>query len=94
MFASGESSVLAGRPAITAKDVAEAAAAGDPLAARIWDETTAMLGSAGANILDLFHPELVVLGGGVTRAGDQLLVPVREAGLRQAMAPARNAADA
>jgi glucokinase len=34
-----------------------------------------------------------VLGGGVTRAGDQLLAPVREAGLRQAMAPARNAAD-
>jgi hypothetical protein len=29
----------------------------------------------------------------VTGSGDQLLAPVREAGLRQAMAPARNAAD-
>jgi glucokinase len=73
--------------------VAAAAAAGDPLASEVWDETTAMLGSAIANILDIFNPELVVLGGGVTRAGDQLLAPVREAGLRQAMAPARNAAD-
>jgi glucokinase len=73
--------------------VAAEAAAGDPLASEVWDETTAMLGSAIANILDVFNPELVVLGGGVTRAGDQLLAPVREAGLRQAMAPARNAGD-
>jgi glucokinase len=52
-----------------------------------------MLGSAVANILDVFNPALVVLGGGVTRAGDQLLLPVREAGLRQAMEPARRSAD-
>ena len=37
-----------------------------PLRAR-WDETTAMLGSTLANVLDVFNPELVVLGGGVTR---------------------------
>jgi glucokinase len=73
---------------ITARDVAEAAAAGDAFARRIWDETTAILGSAVANILDVFNPELIVLGGGVTRAGDALLIPVREAGLAQAMGPA------
>jgi glucokinase len=89
----GRRSSLAARPEITAQDVAEAAAAGDPLAREVWDETTAMLGSAVANILDVFNPELVVLGGGVTRSGDQLLAPVREKSLRQAMAPARNAAD-
>jgi glucokinase len=92
-LADGRESSLAALPDITARDVAAAAAAGDPLASEVWDETTAMLGSAIANILDIFNPELVVLGGGVTRAGDQLLAPVREAGLRQAMAPARNAAD-
>jgi glucokinase len=89
--AGGESS-LAALAEVTARDVAVAAAAGDALASEVWDETTAMLGSAVANILDVFNPELVVLGGGVTRASDQLLVPVREAALRQAMAPARNAA--
>jgi glucokinase len=89
----GRDSSLSSLADITSRDVAEAAAAGDPLACEVWDETTAMLGSAVANILDVFNPELVVLGGGVTRAGDQLLEPVREAGLRQAMAPARNAAD-
>ena len=89
----GVESSLAALAEVTASDVAEAAAAGDAVASEVWDETTAMLGSAVANILDVFNPELVVLGGGVTRAGDQLLIPVREAALRQAMAPARDAAE-
>jgi glucokinase len=92
-IAKGRDSMLAALAEVTARDVAEAARTGDPLASEVWNETMGMLGSAVANILDVFNPELVVLGGGVTRAGDQLLVPVREAGLRQAMAPARNAAD-
>ena len=86
-------SILAERGTITARDVAEAAAAGDRVAQRVWDETTDILGSALANILDVFNPELIVLGGGVTRAGDQLLAPVREAAFAQAMPPARSAAD-
>jgi glucokinase len=90
---SGEPSSLAELAVVTARDVSLAAAAGDPLAIRVWDETTAILGSAMANILDIFNPELIVLGGGVTRAGSQLLRPVREAGLAQAMAPARRAGD-
>ncbi|MEJ7748481.1 MAG: ROK family protein [Candidatus Limnocylindrales bacterium] len=92
-LATGEASSLALLPRVTARDVAEAAAAGDRLGGRIWDETTAILGSAVANILNIFNPDLVVLGGGVTRAGDQLLLPVREAGLRQAMPPAARTAD-
>jgi glucokinase len=83
-----EASSLRGPAAITARDVAEAAAAGDPVAGRIWNETTAILGSAMANVLDVFNPELIVLGGGVTRAGEQLLEPVRRIGLELAMAPA------
>jgi glucokinase len=89
----GEPSSLGSAEPVTARDVAEHAASGDPLARRIWDETTEMLGSAVANILDAFNPELVVLGGGVTRAGAQLLDPVREIGLRLAMPPARATAD-
>src|SRR3954468_17047318 len=92
-IADGAASTLADLPDVTARDVSEAAEAGDPLAGRIWDETTAILGSAVANILDIFNPELVVLGGGVTRAGARLLEPVRQAGLAQAMAPAGEAAD-
>lgn len=91
-LAAGEPSTL--DPAgLTARDVAEAAAAGDALAARIWDETTDILATAVATILDVFNPELVVLGGGVTRSGDQLLGPVRSGALAQAMAPAAASAD-
>jgi glucokinase len=93
LAATDEPSSLRDVGAITARDVAEAAAAGDPLAQRVWDETTEILGSAIANILDVFNPELVVLGGGVTRAGAQLLDPVRGIGLELAMPPARHAAD-
>jgi glucokinase len=78
---------------VTARDVSTAAAAGDPLAARIWNETTAILGTAVATILDVFNPQLVVLGGGVTRAGRQLLDPVRSSALAEALGPARRSAD-
>ena len=90
---SNEPSSLRAIASPTARDVGEAAAGGDALASRIWDESMEILGSAVANILDVFNPELVVLGGGVTRSGDQLLEPVREIGLRLAMPPARRSAD-
>jgi glucokinase len=88
-----QDSSLAQLAAITAKDVAEQALAGDELARALWDETTAMLGRMVAVLINVCEPELVVLGGGVTRAGRQLLDPVREAALRQAMPPAAAACD-
>jgi glucokinase len=92
-LATAEPSTLRGVPVVTARDVSEAAAAGDPLAKRVWDETTAILGSAMATILDVFNPDLIVLGGGVTRAGDALLRPVRDAGLAASLGPARRTGD-
>ncbi|MEV4266770.1 ROK family protein [Kribbella sp. NPDC049584] len=88
----GSDSTLAGLT-ITAKDVAEQARAGDPIARDLWDETTAMLGRMVAVLINVCEPQLVVLGGGVTRAGAQLLDPVRAAALRQAMPPAARACD-
>ncbi|WP_433165093.1 ROK family protein [Kribbella sp. CA-247076] len=84
---------LAELPVITAKEVVEQAQAGDVVAREVWDETTAMLGRMVAVLINVCEPELVVLGGGVTRSGDQLLVPVREGALRQAMPPAAAACD-
>ena len=92
-LANGEPSSLRELPVITARDVSRAALADDAVAARVWDETMAILGSAMATILDVFNPDLIVLGGGVTRAGDQLLRPVREAGLAAALNPARRSGD-
>jgi len=92
-LAAGEPSSLRALSSVSALEVAAAAADGDALAGRVWAETTRMLGSAVATILDVFNPELVVLGGGVTNAGDALLIPVRETALREAMGPAAGSAD-
>ncbi|MGP3938139.1 ROK family protein [Streptomyces sp. 6N106] len=75
----------------TAADVSREARAGDPLAVRLWDETTALLGQGLTSIVNLYEPEVAVLGGGVTRAGEQLLEPVRRTVTRLAMGPAARA---
>ena len=85
-------SSLAGLPAVTAADVSAAAAAGDALAARVWAETVDLLGSAVSDLVNVLEPELVVLGGGVTRSGGMLLDPVRAIVAREAMPPAARAA--
>lgn len=85
-------SSLAGLAAVTAADVSAAAAAGDPLATRVWDETVDLLGSAVSDLVNVLEPELVVLGGGVTRSGAMLLDPVQAIVAREAMPPAARAA--
>jgi glucokinase len=83
----------AGLGDVSASDVAARAAAADPEATRVWDETTDALGCGLTSIVNLFEPQLVVLGGGVvTGTGEQLLEPVREIVRRDAMAPAGAAA--
>jgi len=85
-------SSLAELSEITAADVTRAAAAGDPLAGHVWAETVDLLGSAITDLVNVFEPDLVVLGGGVTRAGAMLLDPVREIVAAEAMPPAAAAA--
>lgn len=80
-LAAGEPSVLAHRAEVTARDVADAARSGDALARRIWDETIEVLVAVIVNVLNVFNPALVILGGGVTRAGDLLFAPLRERAL-------------
>ncbi|GLY78926.1 ROK family protein [Actinoallomurus iriomotensis] len=91
-LATGEASSMREVPVVTAETVSAHAGRGDALARHVWDETTAALGRALAVMINVIEPELVVLGGGVTRAGDALLLPVRRAALSQAMRPAGAAA--
>ena len=55
-----------------AKDVFDAARSGDALAAREVDEMTDTLGMALATIAATTDPEMFLVGGGVSRAGDVL----------------------
>jgi len=84
-LAAGSPSSLAALPEVTAADVAAAASAGDGLAAELWEETGDILGSGLAGLVNIFEPEVVVLGGGVTRGGAGLLDRVRESALARAM---------
>lgn len=85
-------SVLATLSEVTAADVTRAAAAGDELATQLWAETVDLLGGAVTDLVNVFEPDLVVLGGGVTRAGAMLLDPVRQIVAAEAMPPAAAAA--
>ena len=88
-----ERSREAGLPYATAEEVAAAARAGDPPAVAVWDETVEALACGLTSIVNLFEPELVVVGGGVARAGEQLLGPARTWVLEHAMGPAAGAVD-
>jgi glucokinase len=84
----------AGMGSVTAGDVSVAAKAGDPVATAVWDATTDALACGLTSIVNLFEPELVVLGGGVVSGtGEQLLGPVRERVRAESMAPAGGAAE-
>ena len=88
-IAGGRSTVLVA-PA-TAEQVSRAALTGDALAIELWDETVALLGQAVTDFVNILEPDVVVLGGGVTRSGAQLLEPVRTIVLEGAMRPAASA---
>lgn len=62
---------------VTAKKVAEAAAAGDPLALAVWEEAMRWLGIGIANAANLLNPGRVVIGGGLSHAGGLLFQPVQ-----------------
>ncbi|WP_416906087.1 ROK family transcriptional regulator [Micromonospora echinospora] len=61
------------------------AAAGSATARRVLDETAGYLGAGVANLINLFNPERVVLGGWAAMALGDLLPAVREAAGRQAL---------
>lgn len=62
---------------ITAETAAEAAQLGDPVALNVWEETGKYLGQGISNVINILNPDLVVLGGGVTKAGELLFEPTR-----------------
>jgi glucokinase len=67
-----------GDPAkVTARIVVEAARQGDPVASELMEREGLLVGVGIVTCIHVFNPEVVVLGGGVTNAGDLLFDPVR-----------------
>src|SRR5260370_22200927 len=82
-------SALHGLEAPSAEDVVQAARAGDQLALSILDNAGAYLGIAIGTLVNLFNPQLIVLGGSVIKAGAPLLTPMRRSMLGSAWKAAR-----
>lgn len=64
---------------LTAKDVLDAAKAGDALAKSVMDTVTHYLGVAMGIVSNIVDPEVFVIGGGVSAAGQDLIEWIREA---------------
>ncbi len=76
---------------ITAATVYEAAKRGDAMAAEVVRDTARFIGIGLANLLNVFNPEVVVIAGGVTQAGEDLLAPIRAEVKRRAFKAAVDA---
>jgi len=76
---------------ITAATVYEAVVLGDPYANEVMRETAKFLGTGIANMINLLNPEMIVISGGVTKAGDHLFVPLRAEVRRRAFRSAEEA---
>lgn len=82
-IAEGNSSILEKRMKkgehIIQEDILEAAMKEDMLAIELIEEVGNTLGKHIAGLINLFNPELVIIGGVVALTGDYLLLPIRSA---------------
>ena len=70
--------------------VTELAHDGDPAALEVLDLIGSRLGVGIANLVNIFNPEVVVVGGGVIAAGELLLAPARKQVAQRALPPGRD----
>ncbi len=77
-LAAGEKSSLYGKARLTGEDVAAAAAQGDAVAQAAVERTANYLGIGLANLVNIFNPRMIVLGGGLSRMGETLFAPARK----------------
>ena len=63
---------------ITAEKVSVAAQGGDSLASEVIFKAATYLGVGMVNLVNIFNPEMIIVGGGVAKLGDLLLDPARQ----------------
>jgi predicted NBD/HSP70 family sugar kinase len=72
---------------LTAKMVAEAAKNGDELALNVFIRAMEYIGLGIANLINIFNPDLIVIGGGVSLAGDIFFDNIRRVVSKNVMEP-------
>jgi len=63
---------------ITAEKVEAAARGGDSLASEVISQAATYLGVGMVNLVNIFNPEMIIVGGGVAKMGELLLEPARQ----------------
>jgi glucokinase len=63
---------------VTAEIVARAAKHGDRLACEVVTSAAVYLGIGLANLVNIFNPDMIIIGGGMSKMGDMLLKPARQ----------------
>lgn len=63
---------------LTAKDIFDEAKAGDEIALNLVDEVGEILGAALSNLACVVNPEIIVIGGGVSKAGSILIDTIQK----------------
>lgn len=75
---------------LTGPLITELATGGDPVARGAIETIGRALGVGVANLVNIFNPQVVVIGGGVIAAGELLLAPAREVMLERALSPGKD----
>jgi glucokinase len=70
---------------VTPRILSEAAAKGDELAIEVWDEIGTYLGVGIGNAINIFAPDVVAIGGQISKAGEFLLGPARKSARKVAI---------
>ncbi len=81
----GETSRLGSAEHISEKDVVLAANGEDPLSIELLERAGSLLGKQVANIINIFNPEAVIIGGSLACAGDYFLQPIIQSVRRYAL---------
>jgi glucokinase len=76
--------------AITGELVTQLALGGDEVSRMVVGQIGRMLGVGLANFVNIFNPEVIVVGGGAMAAGDLLLEPARAEMMARALRPNRD----
>ena len=76
---------------LTVRELVELASAGDPGATRVVADAARIVGRAVADLCNTLNPDVVIVGGDLSAAGDVVLGPLREAVRRFAIPAAADA---
>lgn len=76
---------------VSAETIFQAAQEGDQLAGDLIRQTGRYLGIGLSNLINIFNPEMIVIGGGLSNMGDHLLGPARATAKKRAYQISANA---